>query len=98
MSLLITEITDIINDMNTQSLEDIEPKNITENDYLEMAEDFKNRIREKNKIIQKLQKKLILIYALVERYMDTEDTAFIEETRYILDKVLIDNIGIQSID
>ena len=98
MSLLITELTDILNDINTESLEHVEPKDITENDYLEMANDFKNRITDKNKLIQKLQKKLILIYALVERYMETEDVAFIEETRFILDKVLIDNIGIQSVD
>jgi hypothetical protein len=73
-------------------------KNITENDYIEMANDFKVRMFSKNITIQNLQKKLILIYALVERYMDTDDPAFIEEARLILDKVLIDNIGVQDID
>ena len=70
---------------------------ITENDYIEMANDFKCRIFSKNSIIQTLQKKLISIYALVDRFMETEDFAFIEETRMILDKVLVDDIGIQDI-
>lgn len=70
---------------------------ITEKEYLEMAEDCKNRITTKNYTIQKLQKKLILVYSLVERFMDTDDLAFIEEARLILDKVLLEDIGIQDI-
>jgi len=88
----ITDITDITENDNDKK------KNITENDYIEMANDFKLRMRSKNITIHNLQKKLILIYALVERYMEIDDPAFIEEARLILDKVLIDNIGVQDID
>lgn len=63
-----------------------------------MANDFKERMISKNTDIQNLQKKLILIYALVERYMEVDDPAFLEEARLILDKALIDDLGVQDID
>lgn len=70
----------------------------TENDYLTLANDCRNRIEEKNKKIGELQKKIICLYAFIRRFMETEELAFIEEARLILDECLIDNIGIQSID
>ena len=95
MALIIEEIQiDTITDTTISE----ENKDITENEYLEMAQDCKFRILSKNRTIQKLQKKLILIYALVERFMEVEDPAFIEEARIILDKILIDDIGIQDIE
>ncbi len=92
MVLILEELVDITNSINSE-----QEKDITENQYLEMAEDFKERMISKNTAIQNLQKKLILIYALVERFMDTDDPAFIEEARLILDKALIDNLGVQDI-
>ena len=92
MVLIIEELIDITDSINSE-----QEKDITENQYLEMAEDFKERMISKNTAIQNLQKKLILIYALVERFMDTDDPAFIEEARLILDKALIDNLGVQDI-
>ena len=74
------------------------PYNITEQMYIDMSNDFKDRMKKKNKIIHDLQIKLIIVYALVERFMDTGDEAFIDETRLILDKSLIDEIGIQEIE
>jgi len=87
MVLILEELVDITNSINSE-----QEKDITENQYLEMAEDFKERMISKNTAIQNLQKKLILIYALVERFMDTDDPAFIEEARLILDKAFIDNL------
>lgn len=101
MALNIVDLMDLtdINDINDNTENDNDKKkNITENDYIEMANDFKIRMFSKNITIQNLQKKLILIYALVERYMELDDPAFIEEARLILDKALIDNIGVQDID
>lgn len=95
MVLIIEQLVDITNPI---MLEEDAEQRITENQYIEMAEDFKKRMISKNITIQKLQKKLILIYALVERYMEMDDPAFIEEARYILDKALIDNLGVQDID
>jgi len=92
MVLILEELVDITNSINSE-----QEKDITENQYLEMAEDFKERMISKNTAIQKLQKKLSLNYALVERFMDTDDPDFIEEARLILDKTLIDNLGIQDI-
>tara|TARA_R100000988_G_scaffold49776_1_gene24305 strand:- start:394 stop:669 length:276 start_codon:yes stop_codon:yes gene_type:complete len=88
-SKLIIEELDI--DLETRS------DKTTENEYLEMANDFKERMNIKNFIINKLQKKLIVIYGLIDRFMETDDDAFIEETKLILDKVLIQDIGIQDI-
>lgn len=70
---------------------------VTEKSYIEMADDFKNRMMSKNSTIQNLQKKIILIYGLVERFMEVEDPAFIEETRLVLEKCLIEDIGLQDI-
>lgn len=70
---------------------------VTEKSYIEMADDFKNRMMSKNSTIQNLQKKIILIYGLVERFMEVEDPAFIEETRLVLEKSLIEDIGLQDI-
>lgn len=99
MVLIIEELLDITNAITLEEASDAAAAStITENQYIEMAEDFKLRMISKNITIQKLQKKLILIYALVERYMEMDDPAFIEEARYILDKVLIDNLGVQDIE
>lgn len=99
MVLIIEELLDITNAITLEEASDAAAEStITENQYIEMAEDFKLRMISKNITIQKLQKKLILIYALVERYMEMDDPAFIEEARYILDKALIDNLGVQDIE
>jgi len=71
---------------------------ITEQMYIEISNDFRNRIRQKNRIIHELQKKLIILFSLIERFMDTDEQAFIEECRMILDKVLVEDIGIQELD
>ena len=80
----------------TEDITDLD--NITEQMYIEMSQDFRNRIRQKNRIIHELQKKLIILFSLIERFMDTDEHAFIEECRMILDKVLIEDIGIQELD
>lgn len=98
MVLIIEELVDITNAINCEESSPEEEKDVTENQYIEMAEDFKQRMINKNQKIQNLQKKLILIYALVERYMEVDDPAFLEEARLILDKALIDNLGVQDID
>lgn len=90
-----------LSDIDLSSISDIsttDSSNITEQMYLDMSNDFRNRMKQKNRRIRELQIKLIIIYALVERFMDTGDEAFIEETRLILDKSLNDDIGIQEID
>jgi hypothetical protein len=94
---LLVETLDISGANNNTDIE-IDLNMVTEKCYLEMADDFKNRMKSKNNIIHNLQKKIILIYGLVERFMEVEDPAFIEETRMVLEKCLIEEIGIQDTD
>jgi len=94
---LLVETLDIGGTDKSRDIE-IDLNMVTERCYLDMADDFKNRMKSKNNIIHNLQKKIILIYGLVERYMEVEDPAFIEETRMVLEKCLIEEIGIQDTD
>ena len=71
--------------------------NTVENHYLEMSYDFKERIMEKNKMINKLQKKLIIIYGLIDRYLHNEDLGFIEEVKGILETFLLTNLQLQEV-
>lgn len=98
MVFIIEQLVDITDAITLEESSQEEQKDVTENQYLEMANDFKERMISKNTDIQNLQKKLILIYALVERYMEVDDPAFLEEARLILDKALIDDLGVQDID
>ncbi len=71
--------------------------NITENHYLEMSIDFKERIREKNKIINSLQKQIIIIYGLLNRFLMNEDFLYIEAVNSMLEELLVESIGIQEV-
>lgn len=71
--------------------------NTVENHYLEMSYDFKERIMEKNKIINKLQKKLIIIYGLIDRYLQNEDLGYIEEIKMMLETFLLTNLQLQEV-
>jgi len=84
--------------MNITNLNNIDIDLSTENELLEMAEDCKNRISEKNRIIRNLKIKIIILFGLVERFMDSQEEGFIEEARLILDKALIEDIGIEEIE
>ena len=82
--------------LENQEIKEADEKN--ENDYLTLANDCRNRIQIKNEKIGELQKKIICLYAFIRRFMETEEPAFIEEARLMLDECLIDNIGIQTKD
>ncbi len=84
--------------MNITNLNNIDIDLSTENELLEMAEDCKNRIREKNRIIRNMKIKIVILFGLIERYMDSQEEGFIEEARLILDKALIEDIGIEDIE
>lgn len=53
----------------------------TENDYLEICNDFSKRINEKNKKITKLMKIIFTLYGLIRRGLETDEYAFFEESR-----------------
>lgn len=95
------EIEDISENETNETIEERKPREKekeNENQYLELANDCKLRIQKKNEIIGDLQKKIICLYAFIKRYMETDEPAFIEEAKLMLDEALTDDIGIQSID
>jgi len=99
MNVFEVDLNDIVIEDLSESIEEREPREKeNENQYLELANDCKLRIQRKNEIIGDLQKKIICLYAFIKRYMETDEPAFIEEARLLLDEALTDDIGIQSID
>lgn len=56
----------------------------TENEYLEMCNDFKQRMKDKNEKIEKLTKIIFVLYGLIRRGIETEDTAFFQESRGVI--------------
>ena len=56
-------------------------RNPNENDYIEMANDFSNRMKIKNEKITKCMKVIFVLYGLIRRGLEVEDTAFFEEAR-----------------
>lgn len=83
-----------LDDINTE----INNNYITENQYLELSKDCKNRIDDKNKIINDMQKKIIMIWTLLNLYLEEEDEIYLDDLKNILEKSLIENIGIQELD
>lgn len=99
MNVFEVDLNDIVIEDLSESIEEREPREKeNENQYLELANDCKLRIQRKNEIIGDLQKKIICLYAFIKRYMETDEPAFLEEARLLLDEALTDDIGIQSID
>lgn len=79
-----------------KNLTDFEEPN--ESEYLKLANDCKKRIEQKNEIIAEMQKKFIMIYTFITRYMETDDTPFIEEAKLLIDDALVNFLNIQSKD
>ena len=68
-----------------------EVQNATEQDLLEMAEDFKNRIEKKNGKISELTKLIFVIYGLTRRGLEVEDSALFEEVRSVCSEFFLEN-------
>ena len=66
-----------------KNLSEPEEREPNESEYLQMANDCRDRIEAKNKIISEMQKKFIMIYTFITRYMETDDPPFIEESQII---------------
>ena len=56
----------------------------TENEYLEMCKDFKERMKKKNEKITKYMKIIFVLYGLIRRGIETSDHAFFEESRGVI--------------
>ena len=57
---------------------------ITENDYIEMSNDFSNRIKKKNGKITKCMKIIFTLYGLIRRGIEVEDDIFFQEARSVI--------------
>ncbi len=66
-----------------------------ENDYLELANDCKNRIAEKNEIISNMKRSFIMLYTFITRYMQTDEDPFLQEAKMIIDECLKNYINIE---
>lgn len=60
----------------------------TEQEYLKMSIDCKERIQLKNEKIKDLTKIIFTIYGLIRSGLDREDTAFFEEIRCLISEWL----------
>ena len=65
---------------------------ITEQRYLEMSLDCKQRIKIKNDKIKELSKLLFMSYTLVRLGLETDDDAFFEQMRSVLSTWMDDEI------
>jgi len=80
------------------NLTEPEEREPNESEYLQMANDCRDRIEQKNKIIAEMQKKFIMIYTFITRYMETDDPPFIEEAKLLIDEALVNFLNIESKD
>tara|TARA_R110002096_G_scaffold117310_1_gene254335 strand:- start:255 stop:491 length:237 start_codon:yes stop_codon:yes gene_type:complete len=70
-------------------------ENPTEQDMLEMAEDFKQRINKKNQKISQLTKLIFVIYGLTRRGLEVEDSALFEEVRSVCSEFLLEEYELE---
>ena len=70
--------------------------NNLENDMLIMAQDCKNRIDKKNQKISQLTKTLFMLYGLIRRGLEVDDTALFEESRSVLSEFLLDEFDLEQ--
>ena len=69
-----------------------------ENELLELSNDFKNRIKEKNILIRKLKKLILTIYGLIVVTDEKSDISLIQTIREYLSDCLIEHFGVESDD
>jgi len=62
----------------------LDTSNHSENEYLEMCEDFKIRFKKKNEKISSLTKIIFMLYGLIRRGLETEEQALFEEARAVI--------------
>lgn len=68
----------------------------TENEYLEMCNDFSKRMKEKNNKIEKLTKVIFVLYGLVRRGTETGEFALFEEARGFISEFFDEEYGWDS--
>ena len=68
-------------------------ENKTENEYLEICNDFSKRMKEKNEKITKLMKIIFVLYGLTRRGLETQEWAMFEEVRGCISEFFDEEYG-----
>ena len=69
-----------------------------ENELIELSNDFKNRMKDKNILIRKLKKIILISYGLIVVSDEQQDISLIPTLREILSQSLEDHFGVESDD
>ena len=67
-----------------------------ENELIELSNDFKNRMKDKNILIRKLKKIILISYGLIVVSDEQQDISLIPTLRDILSQSLEDHFGVES--
>ena len=67
-----------------------------ENELLDLSNDFKNRIKEKNILIRKLKKLILICYGMIVVSDEQADITLIPTIREYLSNALEDHFGVES--
>jgi len=67
-----------------------------ENELLEISNDFKNRMKEKNILLRKLKKIIIICYGLIVTTDDRQDISLIPIIRDVLSESLETYFNVES--
>lgn len=67
--------------------------NKTENEYLEICNDFKKRMKIKNDKIEKLMKILFTVYGFIRRASETDEMMLVDECRSFISEVFDEEFG-----
>jgi hypothetical protein len=68
----------------------------TENEYLEICNDFSKRMKVKNEKITKLTKIIFVLYGLIRRGLETTEFALFEEARGFVSEFFDEEYGWES--
>jgi len=71
-------------------------ENKTENEYLEMCNDFSKRMKVKNEKIEELMKIIFVCYGLVRRATETNEHALMQECRSFISEFFTEEYGWES--
>ena len=67
-----------------------------ENELIELSNDFKNRMKDKNILIRKLKKIILISYGLIVVSDEQQDISLIPTLRDILSQSLEEHFGVES--
>lgn len=70
---------------------------ITENEYLLLSEEFKNKIEQKNQRLRKLEESIILSWAMISKYNRDGDESYLSDLKDVLTETLESSLNLTEI-